>query len=290
MAATDENLFEYAGRERMRENQPLAARMRPRTLDEFVGQEHILAPGRLLRRAIQADQLSSLIFYGPPGTGKTTLASVIAHTTSSLFTVLNAVMAGVQDVRQVADQAQRNLDEHAQRTILFVDEVHRWNKAQQDALLPYVENGTVVLIGATTENPYFTVNRPLVSRSRIFQLQLLSQDELRRVARMALQDTDRGYGQLDVQIEQRALDHLTDVANGDARAVLNALELAVETTTADEAGRVTIDLAVAEESIQRRAVLELDELRNLINSGQDYLEDLKKREIEKNGIPSLKIG
>ncbi len=251
----EENLFEYAGRERMRENQPLAARMRPRTLDEFVGQDHILAPGRLLRRAIQADQLSSLIFYGPPGTGKTTLASVVAHTTQSRFTVLNAVMAGVQDVRQVASDAQRCRDEYAQRTILFVDEVHRWNKAQQDALLPYVENGTVVFIGATTENPYFTVNRPLVSRSRIFQLKVLSQDELRQVARAALEDSERGYGNWNVHINEDALDHLTDVANGDARAVLNALELGVETTTPDENERIVIDLAVAEESIQRRAVL-----------------------------------
>src|SRR5210317_387825 len=176
------------------ESAPLAARMRPRTLDEYVGQEHILAPGRLLRRAIRADRLSSLIFYGPPGTGKTTLASVIANTTRSHFTVLNAVLSGVKDVRTVTEEAQRRRGEHNQRTILFVDEVHRWNKAQQDALLPWVENGTVVLIGATTENPYFTVNRALVSRSRIFQLKKLTNDDMKNIAQQAIHNKERGYG------------------------------------------------------------------------------------------------
>lgn len=249
------NLFDHAREKQIEKEQPLAARLRPRTLDEYVGQDHILAPGRLLRRAIQADRLSSLIFYGPPGTGKTTLASVIANTTKSRFVVLNAVLSGVKDIRDVIEDAQRERGEHNRRTILFVDEVHRWNKAQQDALLPWVENGTVVLIGATTENPYFTVNRALVSRSRIFQLKPLGEQELRQVARQALGDAERGYGTLKVRLEDEALDHLAEVANGDARAILNALELAVETTPPDEGGEVVVTLAVAEESIQRRAVL-----------------------------------
>ena len=250
------DLFDHVGRQLMEKEQPLAARMRPRTLEDFVGQEHILAPGRLLRRAIQADQLSSLIFYGPPGTGKTTLASVIANTTESHFEVLNAVLSGVQDVRRVTQEAQRRRGEYGRRTILFVDEVHRWNKAQQDALLPWVENGTVILIGATTENPYFTVNRALVSRSRIFQLKPLSRDNLQQVAKATLADEKRGYGELRVTVRDDALEHLVDVANGDARALLNALELAVETTPrAEEDGAITVDMRVAEESIQHRAVL-----------------------------------
>jgi len=229
--------------------------MRPRTLDEFAGQEHIVGPGRLLRRAIQADQLSSVIFYGPPGTGKTTLAMVIAHTTSSHFETLNAVLAGVADIRRVTEEAQKRRAMHGQRTILFVDEVHRWNKAQQDALLPWVENGTVILIGATTENPYFSVNRPLVSRSRVFQFRTLTESDLVAIAHQALADPERGYGRLKVRVADDALRHLVDVANGDARGVLNALELAVETTPPDDEGVIAVDIAVAEESIQRRAVL-----------------------------------
>ncbi len=250
------DLFDH-NRERLTaKEQPLAARMRPRTLDEFVGQDHILAPGRLLRRAIQADRLSSVIFYGPPGTGKTTLAMVIANTTRSHFEVLNAVLAGVADVRRVTEDAKRRRGEQGQRTILFVDEVHRWNKAQQDALLPWVENGTILLVGATTENPYFTVNRALVSRSRIFQLKPLEPSDLEAIARAALSDPERGYGKLRVDLAEDALEHLVDVANGDARALLNALELAVETTPpGTEDATIRIDLAVAEESIQRRAVL-----------------------------------
>ncbi|MEB3212431.1 MAG: AAA family ATPase [Leptolyngbyaceae bacterium] len=234
---------------------PLAARMRPRTLDEFVGQTHIIGPGRLLRRAIQADQLSSLIFYGPPGTGKTTLARVIANTTKAHFISINAVLAGVKEIRGAIATAQEKRGLYSQRTLLFVDEVHRFNKSQQDALLPWVENGTVILIGATTENPYFEVNKALVSRSRIFQLKPLEPDDLYRVVEQALADPERGYGQLDVTIEPVAVDHLVNVANGDARALLNALELAVETTVRDEEGEIRITLEVAEESIQRRAVL-----------------------------------
>ncbi|MGH2536588.1 MAG: AAA family ATPase [Candidatus Promineifilaceae bacterium] len=248
-------LFQQARQKAIEQESPLANRMRPRSLDEFVGQEHILGPGRLLRRAIQADQLSSLIFYGPPGTGKTTLARVIANTTQSHFITINAVLAGVAQIREAIAEAVERRDLYGQRTILFVDEVHRWNKAQQDALLPHVENGTIILVGATTENPYFEVNKALVSRSRIFQLKPLSQAELAQIAEQALRDPERGYGALDVEVAPEALAHLVDVANGDARGVLNALELAVETTPADAGGRITVDLAVAEESIQRRAVL-----------------------------------
>ncbi len=237
------------------EYEPLAARMRPRTLDEFVGQPHIAAPGRLLRRAIQADQLSSIIFHGPPGTGKTTLAMVIANTTRSRFIPLNAVLTGVKDLREAISDARGYRERENRRTILFVDEIHRWNKSQQDALLPWVENGTVILVGATTENPYFSVNSPLVSRSRVFQLKPLGKKELHDVALNALADKERGYGALDVTVHPDALDHLVNVAGGDARSVLNALELAVETTPPDARGAIVVDMAVAEESIQRRAVL-----------------------------------
>ncbi len=249
------NLFDHIREKLLKDEQPLAARMRPRSLEEYIGQAHILAPGRLLRRAIQADQLSSLLFYGPPGTGKTTLASVIANTTRSVFVTLNAVMAGIADLREITQSAQRRLGEFQQRTILFIDEVHRWNKAQQDALLPWVENGTVILIGATTENPYFTVNRALVSRSRIFQLKPLEESDILAIVQQALRDKERGFGKLETEVCADALQHLASVANGDARAALNALELAVETTEPDPDGRILITLAVAEESIQRRAVL-----------------------------------
>jgi len=249
------DFFEQALQEQIEREAPLAARMRPRTLDEYVGQDHIVGPGRLLRRAIQADQLSSVIFYGPPGTGKTTLAMVIARTTQSHFITVNAVLSGVQQIRDAIATAQERRSMYRQRTILFVDEVHRWNKAQQDALLPWVENGTVILIGATTENPYFSVNRPLVSRSRIFQLRSLTEEDLRRIALQALRDPERGYGALKVEMHEDALEHLVNVANGDARGVLNALELAVETTPPNADGTIVVDMATAQESIQRRAVL-----------------------------------
>jgi len=253
----DKDLFDQP--DPLRRGEPLAARMRPRTLEECVGQEHILGPGRRLRRAIQADQLASLIFYGPPGTGKTTLARVIANTTRSHFLSINAVLAGVKEIREATAEADSRRKHHAQRTILFVDEVHRWNKAQQDALLPWVENGTVILVGATTENPFFEVNPALVSRSRIFQLKPLGPEELRAVAERTLQDRERGYGAYEVSVDPDALEHLVDVSGGDARTLLNALELAVETTPArfppPPGERIHVTLQIAEESIQRRVVL-----------------------------------
>jgi putative ATPase len=249
------DLFDHAREQQIEKEAPLAARMRPQTLAEFIGQEHILGPGRLLRRAIQADQLSSLIFYGPPGSGKTTLAKIIANTTHAYFIAINAVLSGVKEIREAIEIAKNKRGMFSQKTILFIDEVHRFNKAQQDALLPHVENGTVILIGATTENPYFEVNKALVSRSRIFQLRSLSEDDLRAIAWQALADQERGYGLRQVNLSEAALDHLVNVANGDARAVLNALELAVETTPPDAYDVINITLAVAEESIQRRAVL-----------------------------------
>jgi putative ATPase len=248
-------LFEYAHRQQQQKQTPLAARMRPRTLDEFIGQEGIIGHGRLLRRAIQADQLSSLIFWGPPGTGKTTLAQIIANTTHAHFIAINAVLSGVKEIRESVKDAEQRRNDFAQRTILFVDEVHRFNKSQQDALLPWVENGTLILIGATTENPYFEVNKALVSRSRIFQLRPLNDEDLRCVAQQALLDHERGYGDKKIAIAPEALAHLANIANGDARTLLNALELAVDTTIPDAEAVIRIDLAVAEESIQRRAVL-----------------------------------
>ncbi|MEZ4657555.1 MAG: AAA family ATPase [Caldilineaceae bacterium] len=252
------NLFEQAQQDRQEKESPLAARMRPRTLDEYIGQEHIVGPGRLLRRAIQADQLGSIILYGPPGTGKTTLAKVISNSTNSHFITLNAVLSGVKDIREAVADAQERANLYAQRTTLFIDEVHRFNKAQQDALLPWVENGTVIFIGATTENPYFEVNKALVSRSRIFQLLPLQPQHIRKIILQALHNQERGYGQRTIEIDDDALDHLVNVANGDARAALNALELAVETTappTPAAQSPIHITLEIAEESIQQRAVL-----------------------------------
>ncbi|HPB41373.1 MAG TPA: AAA family ATPase [Sphaerochaeta sp.] len=235
-------------------SEPLAYRMRPRTLEEYVGQEAIIGEGRLLRRAIQADQLSSVIFYGPPGTGKTTLARVIANSTKRHFATLNAVLSGVKELRFEIDAARERLELYQRGTILFVDEVHRWNKSQQDALLPWVENGTVILIGATTENPFFEVNAALVSRSRIFQLKPLTGDDLMKIAHMTLSDKERGYGNYEITFEDGALEHLVDVSDGDARTLLNALELAVETTGEPDEPKY-ISLAAAEDSIQQKAVL-----------------------------------
>ncbi len=254
MSPTDQDLFGTDP-----DNQPLAARMRPRNIDEYVGQQHILAPGRLLRRAIQGDMLSSIILSGPPGSGKTTLAEVIANTTRGRFRSLNAVLSGVKEVRQAISEAEDAMRHQGRKTILFVDEVHRWNKAQQDALLPWVENGTVILVGATTENPYFEVNSALVSRSRIFLLKKLSEEELREVARRTIEDKERGYGRYQIVLEDDALEHIVQVSDGDARVLLNALQLAVETTPErfpPPAGQeIRISLSVAEDSIQRKALL-----------------------------------
>lgn len=240
----------------MKTEAPLAARMRPRTLEEYIGQEHIIGEGKLLRRAIEADRLfSSIILWGPPGTGKTTLAQVIANTTKSHFVTISAILAGKADLRVVIDEALERRRLHNERTILFVDEVHRWNKAQQDALLPHVENGTFTLIGATTENPYFEVIKALISRSRVFQLRNLNKDETGVLLDRALSDTERGYGSKRIIIDPEARTHLIEVASGDARNALNALELAVESTPQNSDGVIHVTLDVAQESIQRRAVL-----------------------------------
>jgi len=253
------DLFSSIQESEQQQNQPLAYRMRPRTLDEYIGQEAIIGQGRLLRRAIQADQLSSVIFYGPPGTGKTTLARVIANTTKRHFSTLNAVLSGVKELRYEIEQARERLELYSRKTILFVDEVHRWNKSQQDALLPWVENGTVILIGATTENPYFEVNAALVSRSRIFQLKSLTNNDLMAIAHQAIKDKERGYGSYSVSFEKGALEHLVEVASGDARSLLNALQLAVETTVDQfpppQGSSIYIDYDAAEQSIQKKAVL-----------------------------------
>ena len=250
------DLFETAA---AAERLPLAARMRPRSLDEYIGQEHIVGKGRLLRRAIQADRLSSVIFFGPPGTGKTTLTQVIANHTKSNFLSLNAVLAGVQQIRDAIASAETYKKLYGKPTILFVDEVHRWNRAQQDALLPWVENGTVIFIGATTENPFFEVNKALVSRSRVFQLTALTDADLYRTVERCLQDAERGYGKWKVSFAEGALEHLVETAAGDARSLLNALELAVETSVErwpPPAGtEIIIDMQAAEESIQQKAVL-----------------------------------
>ena len=255
-ASVAPDLFDHAAQETIARSQPLAARMRPRTLAEFVGQDEIVGPGRLLRRAIEADKLfSSILLWGPPGTGKTTLAMIIANTTRSHFEQINAVMSGVADIRRIVEEARERLKMYRQRTILLIDEIHRFNKAQQDALLPHVENGTIILIGATTENPYFEVIGPLVSRSRVFQLKPLSDDDVRELIQRALTDADRGYGSLSTDLDDDALGHLIRVAGGDARNALNALELAVESTPLTADNKIHITLEVAQESIQRRAIL-----------------------------------
>jgi putative ATPase len=249
------DLFAHHRQEQLERIAPLADRLRPRNLDDFVGQEAILGPGRLLRRAIAADRVGNLILHGPPGVGKTTLARIIAGSTRAHFSSLNAVLAGVKDLRIAVEEAQQRLERHGLRTILFIDEVHRFNSAQQDALLPWVENGTLTLIGATTENPTFEVNKALVSRSRLFRLLPLEPPHLHQLLQRALADPERGFGDRTITLTPEAADHLVDVAGGDARSLLNALELAVATTEPDVDGAISIDLAIAEESIQQRAVL-----------------------------------
>lgn len=250
------DLFDHAMQERMQHEAPLADRMRPQTLDDILGQDHIIGEGRLLRRAIQADRLfSSIILYGPPGTGKTTLARVISNLTEAHFESLSAVLAGVGDLRRVIKEATDRRRLYGRRTILFIDEVHRWNKSQQDALLPHVETGLLTLIGATTQNPYFDVIKALVSRSRIFELRPLTEEDIQAILIKAIKDPESGYGKLNVKLTPEAISHLTRMAGGDARNALNALELAVETTQPEKAGTIKIDVDVAQESIQKRAVL-----------------------------------
>src|SRR5713226_1081185 len=245
--------------ERIFRNQPLAARMRPRNLYEFVGQSHILGPGQLLRRAIEADRIQSLIFYGPPGTGKTSLAQIIARRTRSHFERLSGVESNVADMRRVLAAAANRLQNKGQSTILFIDEIHRFNKAQQDVLLPDVEGGVVRLIGATTHNPFFFVNSPLVSRSQIFELRPLTEEELFELLRRALSDEERGLGYVKIQADEPGLRHLAKLSDGDARKALNSVEIAALTTPPDEQGTVHINLAVAEQSIQKKAVVYDDE-------------------------------
>jgi len=248
------DIFDYMKEKKQEKESPLASRMRPRSLDEVVGQEHILGKDKLLYRAIKADRLSSLIFYGPPGTGKTSLAKVIAATTSCEFRQINATSAGKKDMEDVVNEAVSTLGGYGKRTILFIDEIHRFNKGQQDFLLPFVEDGTVILIGATTENPYFEVNGALLSRSVIFELKPLSQNDIAMLIRRALENEERGLGSYHAVIDDEALEFLADVANGDARAALNAIELGVLTTDRSEDGLIHIDINTASECIQKRVV------------------------------------
>ena len=248
------DLFDYMRSNTMEKEAPLASRLRPSTLDEVVGQKHIIGKDKLLYRAIKADKLGSIIFYGPPGTGKTTLAKVIANTTSARFTQINATVAGKKDMEEVVKEAKDALGMYGQRTILFVDEIHRFNKSQQDYLLPFVEDGTLLLIGATTENPYFEVNGALISRSRIFELKQLEKDDIKELLRRAVTDSEKGMGMYRAVLEPEAEEFLADMANGDARAALNAVELGILTTERAEDGLIHINLDVAQECIQKRAV------------------------------------
>ena len=248
------DLFEYMREQNKEKESPLASRMRPKTLEEVVGQSHIIGKDKLLYRAIVADKLSSIILYGPPGTGKTTLAKVIAGTTSANFVPLNATTSGKKDMEEVVTQAKKNFGAYGKKTILFVDEIHRFNKAQQDYLLPFVEDGTVVLIGATTENPFFEVNKALLSRSNIFRLEPLTKEDLKTLILRAVTDEEKGMGAYGAKITEEALEFLADAAGGDARNALNAVELAVLTTKKNEEGVLLLDLSVMEECIQRRAL------------------------------------
>jgi putative ATPase len=246
------DLFQYMRETNMEKESPLAARMRPRTLDEVVGQQHIIARDKLLYRAISADKLSSIIFYGPPGTGKTTLAKVIANTTKAEFTQINATIAGKKDMEEVVKKAKDNQGMYGKKTILFIDEIHRFNKGQQDYLLPFVEDGTVILIGATTENPYFEVNGALISRSIIFELKPLTVDDIKELLNRAVTDTERGMGAYKAVLHEDAAEMLADIADGDARHALNAIELGIMTTQRSEDGLIHITREVAEECIQKK--------------------------------------
>ena len=248
------DLFEYMRTMTQEKESPLAARLRPTTLEEVVGQSHIIGKDKLLYRAIKADKISSVIFYGPPGTGKTTLAKVIANTTSAEFTQINATDAGKKDMEEVIDKAKETLAMYAKRTILFIDEIHRFNKGQQDYLLPFVEDGTIILIGATTENPYFEVNGALISRSVIFELKPLEKGDIKELLKRAVYDTEKGMGSYDAEIDEDALEFLADLSGGDARHALNAIELGIMTTDRSEDGKIHITIDVAQECIQKRRV------------------------------------
>ena len=248
------DLFDYMREQTSEKESPLASRLRPTTLEEVVGQRHIIGKDKLLYRAIKADKLSSIIFYGPPGTGKTTLAKVIANTTSADFQQINATIAGKKDMEQIVEKAKANLGMYGKKTILFVDEIHRFNKGQQDYLLPFVEDGTLILIGATTENPYFEVNGALISRSSVFELHPLSVEDVKTLLKRAVYDVEKGMGSYHADIDEDALEFLADIAGGDARNALNAIELGILTTQRSEDGKIHITLDVAQECIQKRVV------------------------------------
>ncbi|SCG83232.1 putative AAA domain-containing protein yrvN [Proteiniborus sp. DW1] len=248
------DLFQLSAEMNIKKSAPLADRMRPNTLEEFIGQEHIIGKGKLLYRGIIADKLSSVIFYGPPGTGKTTLAKIIANSTKKNFEQLNAVTSGVKDIREVIDRSKEILGMYNKRTILFIDEIHRFNKTQQDALLPYVENGTLILIGATTENPFFEVNKALISRSMVFKLEPLKDEHIRAILDRAINDRDRGLGEFNIEIDGDAIEHLVRASSGDARIALNGLELGALTTSPEANGVIKLTLNVIEECVQKRAI------------------------------------
>lgn len=248
------DLFDYVREQKSDKESPLASRLRPTTLDEVVGQQHIIGKDKLLYRAIKADKLGSLIFYGPPGTGKTTLAKVIANTTSADFKQINATIAGKKDMEEVVQQAKNNMGMYGKKTILFVDEIHRFNKGQQDYLLPFVEDGTLILIGATTENPYFEVNGALISRSSVFELKSLDKEDIKVLLKRAVYDVEKGMGSYNADITEEALEFLADISGGDARNALNAIELGILTTERSEDGKIHITIDVAQECIQKRVV------------------------------------